>query len=64
MKLLFGGGADIHCRDRGGDTPLLHTVRGFNKKGAKLLIDLGADVNVRNGRGETLLSIAVMESYT
>ncbi len=51
-------GANIQQADFQGNTPLHHAVAQNALKAAKLLLDLGANVEARNARGETPFDIA------
>ena len=52
-QMLINAGADVHTKDRWGDTPL-HLVA--NAKIARMLINAGADVYAKNDDGQTPLS--------
>lgn len=54
---LIRRGADLHERDAE-DRTFLHRMHA-SMPGVKLLLDLGLDVNARDGRGRTALSTAV-----
>jgi hypothetical protein len=54
IRALLEHGADIDGRSRGGDTPLRYFVRYRHWQAALLLLDRGADINVRDGNGLTL----------
>lgn len=47
-KFLIQNGADINSRDINGDTPLFIAAAVNNKEAVKILIDAGADTNIRN----------------
>ena len=53
--LLINNGADIHAKNKKGQTPL-HSVK--HSEVAKVLIDKGADVNVKDNEGKTPLHVA------
>jgi ankyrin repeat protein len=59
MQLLLDHGANVHCRDNDGLTPLAHLTRTRAKFDLipvmQLLLDHSADVNSRNQKGETVL---------
>ena len=54
VKLLVGSGADIDAVAEG-HTPFLHAVQWSRFRGAKALLELGADVNFQDSRGMTAL---------
>ena len=59
-KALIACGADVHYRNKFGDTPL-HSITLFNKIDiAGLLIDKGAEVNATNKQGRTALHEAAL----
>lgn len=61
VKLLLDKKADVNARDDWGSTPLCCAVTGNHFAAAKLLIENGADTNVRfNNGNNTPLSSAVM----
>jgi len=49
---------DILAEDRG-STPLIDSAMGRHKEVIKILIDAGADVNIKNRDGQTALIIVV-----
>ena len=56
---LLAAGVDINVRTKTNDTALMHAIVGRHARVAALLIDRGADVNVRNtGFGSTALMLA------
>lgn len=64
VKLLLGGGADIHARNRYNVSALHYTAKcsQYGPAGyrlTKLFMDKGADVSARNGGGETPLDYAL-----
>jgi ankyrin repeat protein len=56
--LRSGAKVDILADDRG-STPLIDTAMGRHKEVIKILIEAGADVNVKNRDGQTALIIVV-----
>ena len=55
VRLLLDRGAGLEIRNRGHLTPLMAAAARKNVKTAKMLIDAGADVNVRSQRGNPLI---------
>jgi ribA/ribD-fused uncharacterized protein len=55
LRWLLDRGADIDQRDEDGDTPLLTAARSGRAGAVSTLIALGADVRLRNHRGDGLL---------
>jgi ankyrin repeat protein len=58
LDLVLQKGPTVDCRDYRGDTPLLVAVTMGNQNAIELLLDAGADINVKNQFGQTALSIA------
>lgn len=57
-------GANVHCRDKGGNTPLQIAIARGNDRIAELLIQKGSNVNATNKQGiilERILERAVLE---
>ena len=54
---LIENGADVNGKALRG-TPIFHAIIWGNLKSVKLLLDNGADINIRNQEGETPLSCA------
>jgi len=52
-SLLVEGGAFVNVIDDVGETPLFYALRGRHAEVVKKLIELKANLNVRNGEGET-----------
>jgi|LSQX01.3.fsa_nt_gb ankyrin repeat protein len=60
IPFLLSRGADVHKKDKNGDTVLFHAIReGGYTSVVKLLLKAGADVNSRDGKGKTPLLYAV-----
>lgn len=54
-KILLDNGININLKNTQGDTPLLHCVRNsYDSEIVKLLIEYGADTEVRNNYGENI----------
>jgi cytohesin len=53
VKLPFDRCADVNARERKGRTPLGFAVYHGHVEVLKLLVDAGADVNIRDGVGWT-----------
>src|SRR5262249_12547582 len=60
IRLLFACGADANIASANAQTPLMMAALRGNVEGMRLLIDKGAEVNARDGAGET----ALMEACT
>lgn len=58
VKLFLERGVDPNAFSDAGHTMLMGAVSMGNLESVKLLLNSGADVNVRNKRGETALSVA------
>ncbi|KAJ5364609.1 uncharacterized protein N7496_010322 [Penicillium cataractarum] len=56
--LAASGNKSIDTKDADGQTPLLAAISKGNNTLAKLLIDLGADINEQNEQGHSALSLA------
>ncbi|ANV98602.1 hypothetical protein BBW65_07245 [Helicobacter enhydrae] len=52
-KVLLGNGADVNAQDTQGNTPLYHAIMNRNKKMIQLLLDNGADMYIKNKRGDS-----------
>lgn len=58
IKLLIDHKADLDKADRANETALYKAVRARKFKNAKMLVDAGANVNVTDLRGRSVLDIA------
>lgn len=58
LKLLIEKGANIHARNRRGETALHIAVRCGRKLAMRTLSELGANVHVRDSAGRSLLDVA------
>jgi ankyrin repeat protein len=59
VKLLVEVGANVNAKDNDWATPLFYAVDSFSREGISFLINKGANVNEKNGFGQTLLHRAV-----
>lgn len=55
IETLVKLGADVNAQDESGNSALLMSMRSYSDSLCKLLLDHGADVNVRNRKSEGLL---------
>ncbi len=58
VKKLIERGAHVNAQDRFGVTPLMEAVIGNNPAVARVLLDAGASMGIRNLRGDTALDLA------
>lgn len=58
LQVLITQGAHVNVQDRFGVTPLMQAVIGNNRSAVRALLAAGADVNLRNLRGDTALDLA------
>ena len=63
IKRLIALGVYVDAKDRNGNTPLHWASGNGHADVVKLLIDRGAKVGVRNGRGETPLSCVIRSCW-
>lgn len=70
-KLLISSGVDLNKTDKYGDTPLMRAVEniefsddGSSQKCAEILIEAGANVNIKNDIGETVLMLAIEDGLS
>lgn len=63
VRHLIQSGAHVNTQDRFGVTPLMQAVIGNNSATVNVLIAAGADLNLRNVRGDTALDIARQLGY-
>jgi hypothetical protein len=59
IELLVRHGADLELRSTGGETPLWSHAAHGNVDAVRALVELGADVNARDERGESVLDGAL-----
>lgn len=52
----------VHLRDKEGETVLHHAARFSDERMVMLLLNNGADVGVKNARGETVLECAARDA--
>jgi len=64
VKSLLTAGFDVNVADTDGITPLMASAMNGNPAIARLLIDAGADLSLRNKWGLTAHAIAVWHGYT
>ena len=66
IELLADAGADVNALNRGGETPLHAALRSRSERSDHVaaLLEAGADANVRDDRGWTLLHVAASHSRT
>lgn len=55
VKTALQNGADLNCKDKKGQTPLILAGYYNNKEIVKLLLDAGADINAQDNVGYTAL---------
>ena len=60
IRSVFNEKIDINAQDSVGDTPINEAVRRLYFQAVELLLEMGADVNIPNKRGDTALHIALM----
>lgn len=58
LKHFIARGAPLDAADRSGDTPLLAAVKRLNVEAVRLLLEAGANRNVRDAEGVTALHLA------
>jgi len=64
MNLLLEAGVDVNCKDEGSWTPLMRVAMGGCEEGVTLLLEVdGIDLNTKNARQESALSLAVLFGY-
>lgn len=59
-QFLLANGAIVDSMSPGNTTPLMMAVQSGNEQLVKLLLDKGADIQLRNGNGLTAIDIAVI----
>ncbi len=60
-EVLLAAGANVHVKNQAGSTPLMHAVYAHSDEqiqAIKLLLSSGADPNVHNTRGQSVLALA------
>ena len=57
IRKLVQLGADINQQDRVGQTALMHAFLEDNRIAFKALLELGADIGIRNNQGETIFEV-------
>jgi len=55
IHILLNAGAGPNARNLRGDTPLFSMSAALNKDKTKLLVQFGADINIKNSQNETSL---------
>jgi len=61
MEMVLAAGGDINCcRDSNDGTPLMHAAFLKQLESVRLLLDLGADVNLQDRDGRTALNRAIL----
>ncbi|CAN0456011.1 unnamed protein product [Ectocarpus sp. 12 AP-2014] len=61
VDMLVAAGADVDARAEDGITPLMHACLGLNIEVARALLESGADPNLRDDEGRTVLSVICSE---
>ena len=56
--IISSNSVDINKQDKFGDTPLISAIEGKNFDLINMLLEKGADINIRNNEGKTALTIA------
>lgn len=64
LDLLLNSGANIHARNRAGETALHIAVRCGRKLAVKTLLDRGANVHARDAAGRSLLALTDVKMAT
>lgn len=59
IKYLIESGAEIDCRDRDLNTPLIIAINFYEIKNIEMLIALGANINLKNKDGDSPLFRAI-----
>lgn len=63
IRVLLDHHAEVHVRNKGGDTPLLIAVKHGNLQAVAMLLQAGAEINGQN-EGYTSLMVASLRGYT
>jgi ankyrin repeat protein len=64
VKKFIADGGDVNFQNKWGDTALIYAIYKSNFEIAVLLIDAGADKDLKNHKGEVALDYAKKENYT
>ena len=66
MRNLIKAGADVNYNNINDGTPLMNAAKKMFYSGIKLLIDNGADVNIKNNKNDetALMYISLLPTYT
>jgi uncharacterized protein len=64
VRLLLGRQAQVDCLDPEGNRPLVYAASYLHKEIAKLLLDAGANPNLKNSDGNTALRWAITRPFT
>ena len=62
IEFLLIEGADVNSTNAEGETPIF-MICYFDKKLFKMLLDYGADLNIKNNNGRTILDRAYEETF-
>lgn len=61
LQALLAAHASVNARTKKGQTPLMYVIEGYNDRKAesvKLLLKSGADVSIKDNKGQTALTMA------
>jgi ankyrin repeat protein len=61
IKWLLDQGLDINAIDCTGGTPLFDAITKPSLEGVKILVEHGADLHIKNNKGETPIDLAKLE---
>lgn len=59
IRLLVGKGADVKMKDFIGKIPLHYAVDACNYKLVKYFVEIGVDVNIKDGNDMTIFDLAI-----